>query len=77
MGFIRRLFGLEWQPPIHKSTHPRPKKKHEYGAQAAADGYDFGTLADIKKDAFTGNIREGAHDIKIPDESAETSSSES
>lgn len=48
MGFLRRLFGLE---PAPEQQAPAPKK-FEFGAQAAAEGYEFGRMYDTLHDGF-------------------------
>ncbi len=48
MNFLRRLFGLE---PAPEQQRPAPKK-FEFGAQAAAEGYEFGRIYDTLHDGF-------------------------
>lgn len=54
MDFLRRLFGQPAEPP-----KPRPsERKHAYGYQAAAEGFEFGSESVLKHDAFTGDSRD-------------------
>lgn len=49
MGFLRRLFGFK---PAPEQQAPVSKKKVEFGAQAAAEGYEFGRMYDTLHDGF-------------------------